>query len=366
MSSDVLSSNAIQALYNRLTQVQKERDLLQYLNVKYAQSLQFIASGRSVGFFWDEVLDVCKRFLPNAYGVLLVKESNQSEWSLINNDEINVQLLKPENQVVALPKALMTFSQSPSCPIRKDTNIHQSPEWALWKFFLEKNNFTSVVMVNVTTSTNAAYLVVMLQQETLQLDSLTEQALIDSAQLIQAAVLRESSDSTLLEAGHYDAKTALLSPYSFKHIVSVMLKDSRRYCLRLALISLSLNAELTRYDDKYLKILADVIQSSIRDSDVAAYYGEGEFLIGVRISNMQDAETVVQKLLREITATEKQSNSVLSGGVSVGVAHHPEHSSFENLYRAALYASSFVVEKIGYRIEFHGSVYAASSEFYTF
>jgi GGDEF domain-containing protein len=364
MASDVLPLD-IQELQTRLAQSEKERELLKCRDSDTARRLRSIAEGKSVSFFWDEVLKDCKAILPDAYVTLLTRAEGQ-EWALMRHDDLNTQLLTPNSGAVKLPASLNTFSQSPSCPIRQESNIQHASDWAIWHAFLAANNFTDAVMLNINEPHSGAYLMLVLQHEMPPLDDVKHLILKGSVELIEAAALREYTDQLLLEKGHFDPQTHLLRAFSFKQSFSMVLKDSRRHFMRVALISLKLRGALTSHDDAQLKDIASKIQTAVRDNDLVAYYGDGEFVMGVCIRNMQDAEVVASKLIKAISAPGSESNRLTKDGVRIGIAYYPEHSSLDDLHRAAEYAANSVPDVFGYRIEFHGAIYTTSTEFYTF
>lgn len=366
MTLDVLQHGEMQALQDRLAQVEKERDLLRAQHKETAQRLQALADGKPVASFWLDIMASNQQRFPSSYSLLLHREPESKEWFLVSQDEINAQLLNSESHIVALPKSLLTFASSPSCPIRSDMNIQSSADWFAWKPFLEKNGFISVVMLNICLKNESDYLMLVFQTQQSALNQDIELMLKDDAHLIKVAAIRESADRQLLEESHYDVKTGLLRRYSFENNFSLVLKDARRHFLRVALISLKVRADASSCDDKSLKAIGEVIKNTVRDNDLVAYYGEGEFVMGVRIRHMQDAEVVANKLLKAIRLPDQNENRLTQEGVAIGVAYYPEHSSLSDLYRAASYASKSVSTEFGFRIEFHGSVYTSSSEFYTF
>ncbi|REG83648.1 GGDEF domain-containing protein [Marinomonas pollencensis] len=356
----------IQELQTRLLQTEKERELLARQNAEMAQHLRSIAEGKSISFFWDQVLDDCKRDLPNAYVTLLAQAEQDQEWHLVRHDDTNIQLLTPNSSEMTLPPAVQTFTQSPSCSMRHEANIHQSADWSMWHAFLSANHFSDVVLVNINEPYDGAYLMLLFGRGIASLDAATTQCLTRCTHLIEAAALREQADRLLLEASHFDPQTGLLRAFSFQHNFSIVLKDSRRHFMRVALISLKLRSAVGSNDDALLKDVAAKIQTAIRDNDLVAYYGEGEFVMGVCIRHMQDAEVIASKLIDVLTASSETPNRLTKEGVRIGIAYYPEHSTLDDLYRASGYATNSVAERSGYRIEFHGALYTSSAEFYTF
>lgn len=359
--------NDIEVLQLRLDQTEKERDVLKCLSAENTHRLHSMASGKSVAFFWNAIQQSCKKILPDSYGLLLIKPHGSQRWALAGHDEKNASLLNTEGKLNALPRALITFADSPSCPKRREENIQASSDWNIWKGFLEENNFSNVVMLNVSTKQHDDYLMVFFQVNSPDYDdSVIDLLFDDSINWLKAACLREHSDRLLFEDGHRDPNTSLLRRYSFENNFAMVLKDSRRHFQRVALISLKLRKHPERDNQNELKELAETIQGTVRDNDLVAYYGEGDFVTGIRIRHMKDAEVVVNKLLTVLRSSKFESNKLVSEGVSIGVSFYPEHSSLEDLHRAADFAANSVSSTFGYRVEFHGSVYLSSSEFYSF
>ncbi|SBS26448.1 response regulator PleD [Marinomonas spartinae] len=360
-------SDDVQALHARLLQVEKERDLLKTFNMSSAQRLLSVASGKPVSFFWRDIQASIQTILPDCYGLLLVRSKGSQNWALASRDEKNAALLNSEGQLGALPRALMTFSESPSCPKRREVNIQLSVDWGLWKGFLELNDFSDVVMLNVSTKQYDDYLMVFFQCQSTDIsDDVIDLVFDESVNCMKAVSQREYSDRCLFEDGHRDPKTALLRRYSFENNFAMVLKDSRRHFQRVALMSLRLHTRINQEDALDLKALADLIQSTVRDNDLVAYYDDGEFVMGIRIRHMEDAEVVANKLMKALRDPTLAAKKLISDGVSIGISFYPEHSSLDDLYRAASFAENSVSESFGHRLEFHGRVYSSSNDFYVF
>ncbi|MBJ7554965.1 diguanylate cyclase domain-containing protein [Marinomonas spartinae] len=367
MVLDSFQSDDVQALHARLLKAEKERDLLKSFNVSNAQRLLSVASGKPVSFFWKDIQANLQKILPDCYGLLLVRSKGSQGWVLVTRDEKNATLLNSEGQLGTLPRALMTFSESPSCPKRREANIQLSVDWGLWKGFLELNGFSDVVMLNVPTKQHDDYLMVFFQCHSADIsDEVIDLLFDESANCMKAVSLREYSDRCLFEDGHRDPQTALLRRYSFENNFAMVLKDSRRHFQRVALMSLRLHARITQDDAADLKALAALIQRTVRDNDLVAYYDDGEFVMGIRIRHMEDAEVVANKLMKALRDPELAAKKLVSDGVSIGISFYPEHSSLDDLYRAASFAENSVSESFGHRLEFHGRVYSSSNDFYVF
>lgn len=189
-------------------------------------------------------------------------------------------------------------------------------------------------------------------------------ALDSYASWLDAVFEREKADYLLLEDSHREPSTGLLRRFSFDNSFGIVLKDSRRHFQRAALFSLRL-LSTSKIDEGELKVLADIMQDTVRDNDLLAHYDERELVMGIRIQHLEDAEIVATKLLKSLRDSSFSSNRLIRAGVSIGIAFYPEHSSLELLHQAASFAANSLQNLPGYRLEFHGDYYESSSAFYS-
>ena len=189
-------------------------------------------------------------------------------------------------------------------------------------------------------------------------------ALDSYASWLSAVFEREQADLSLLEDSHRDPITGLLRRHSFENSFNIILKDARRHFLRAAVFSIKILSS-SAIKDAELKILAEVMQETVRDNDLIAYFGGRQLAMGIRIQNLADAEVVAQKLLQSLNAKQVSGKSLLQGGLSIGIAFYPEHSSLDALYSAATSAADSLKNTPGYRMEFHGKYFQSSTDFYT-
>jgi len=64
-----------------------------------------------------------------------------------------------------------------------------------------------------------------------------------------------------------------------------------------------------------LKVLADIMQDTVRDNDLLAHYDERELVMGIRIQHLEDAEIVATKLLKSLSDSSLSSNRLIRAGV---------------------------------------------------
>ncbi|TYL49505.1 GGDEF domain-containing protein [Marinomonas sp. IMCC 4694] len=303
--------------------------------------------------------------LSDAYCVFIVCDKACLQWRLQYTDLKNDELLNSQGQLSTVPQALIAFAAAPSSPKRHDIDIQNAPDWQHWGAFFQKNAFSAVSMASISDDQGSIYLLLVFQREEKQLENNLMSLALDSyISWLSAVFKREKADQILLEDSHRDPLTGLLRRKSFESSFGIVLKDSRRNFLRAALLSLNILSSATLKETE-LKALAEAIREIMRDNDLIAHFDEREFVMGIRIQHLEDAEIVAAKLLRFLKSAKFEDNRLIQAGLSIGIAFYPEHSSLEGLYQAAALAADTLQEVPGYRIEFHGAYYKSSSDFYS-
>lgn len=354
-----------QALRSRIAYLEKERDFIKSLYSNMPQVLQSISKGALLGTLLDGFKIKLQAQLSSAYCLFLVCDKDCLQWRLQYTDGINDALLNSNSLLGIVPKALVTFAASPSCPKRHDNSIQNASGWEHWSSFIKKHAFTDVSMVSVSDGQGAIYLMLAFQREENRLESeLMTLALDAYSSWLSAVFEREKADYLLLEDSHRDPSTGLLRRYSFENSFGIVLKDARRHFLRAAVLSIKLLSNSTIKEEE-LKALADAMQETVRDNDLIAYFGERELVMGIRIQHLTDAEIVAAKLLKSLHSSAFTNNKLAHDGLSIGIAFYPEHSSLDTLYQAASMAANSLKNVSGYRIEFHGKYYKSSADFYS-
>lgn len=85
------------------------------------------------------------------------------------------------------------------------------------------------------------------------------------------------------------------------------------------------------FGDKVLKIITEVVQKSLRSSDIFARFGGEEFIILFPRTNLREAYDKVELLREKISCTYIKDNLVsASVTVSFGIASFPENAHAEN------------------------------------
>ena len=352
-------------LLSRIAYLEKERDFIKKLYSGMPQMLQTISKGTLLSSLLDSFKAKMQAQLPNAYCLFLTTDKECLQWRLQYTDSVNASLLNSNSFLSKIPQALVTFAASPSCPQRHDENIHAAVGWNAWKSFIDKHGFSDVSMVSVSDGQGTIYLLLVFQRDTQRLEShLMALALDNYASWLSAIFEREQADLLLLEDSHRDPTTGLLRRYSFENSFGIILKDARRHFLRAAIFSIKILSS-SAIKDAELKVMAEVMQETVRDNDLIAYFGGRELVMGIRIQHLADAEVVAQKLQQSFNSTKYSDNGLLQGGVSIGIAFYPEHSALDALYNAAEAAADSLKNVPGYRIEFHGKHFQSSADFYS-
>jgi len=354
-----------QILLSRLANVEKERDFIKKLYDDVPKILEVISKGAPLNALLNRFKSKLQAQLPNAYCLFLISGKDCLQWRLQFTDSINADLSVTNGLLSVIPQDLLSFAATSSRPKQHDVNIQQSSGWKKWQPFLSKHAFTSVSMVSISDGQGSIYMMLAFQKEnTAVANNLMELALDSYASWVKAAFEREKADFLLLENNHRDPSTGLLRRYSFDDSFGMVLKDSRRHFQRAALLSLYLLQDI-EIDASELKELADVMSDAVRDNDLIAHYDEREFVMGIRIQHLEDAEVVAQKVLDSMKKSEYSNNRLIRAGLAIGIAFYPEHSSLESLHKAASSAAYSLGNASGYRLEFHDAFYSSSSECYS-
>lgn len=358
------SPEAVEVLRTRATLAEKERDFLKSLFEYSSQMLEPIAKGVPLTGLMVDIQAKVRASMKHAYCLFLECDKDCLEWQVKVIDEVSKKLASHQGDLTSIPQSLLTFAASPSCPIRHETNLVEARNWLLWQDFFAENGFSSLSMVSTPSSEGKIQLILVFQRQQSVIDAaMVEVALQTFAGWIQAAYIRDKADRLLLEDSHRNAVTGFLNRYSFESSFELMLKDCRRHFQRVALLSIKI-LSTAKLDPVELRAFADVVTETVRDNDLVAHFEERELVIGIRIQNMEDAEVVGTKLLKSLQQPEYKSNRLVQDGIALGVSFYPECSSVEELYKSALYAANSLKSSSGLRIEFHGELYATTSELY--
>ncbi|MCP5207335.1 MAG: diguanylate cyclase [Hahellaceae bacterium] len=134
-------------------------------------------------------------------------------------------------------------------------------------------------------------------------------------------------DKATQESTH-DSLTGLFNQNYFQHVLENQFALARRYNSDLSLLFMDAD-DFKEVNDQYghlagdaaLKVIANIIQDSIRESDIAARYGGEEFVVIMPQTNSIDALILgdrIRKLIANysLTYNEHQISLTISGGIA--------------------------------------------------
>lgn len=140
-----------------------------------------------------------------------------------------------------------------------------------------------------------------------------------------------------------DSLTGLLNSRSLSRIVEHLINQAQADSSSLSLLFIDLDDFKSINDrfghpmgDKFLRFFAQVLQTSVRDEDIAIRYAGDEFVIILPNADLPKAKVVAQRLMEDIRNKRMGDIPHLSTTVSVGLAVYPQHAnSAEDLIKYA-------------------------------
>ncbi len=149
----------------------------------------------------------------------------------------------------------------------------------------------------------------------------------------QLLAKRKRYQAELYRSANYDKLTDLPNRSLFMDRLHQMLKQSRRYERRFALLFIDLDGFKAVNDtlghaagDDLLGAVADRLTVCVRESDTVARLGGDEFTIILSdINNPEGAAVVARKIINTIAATFDIKGNEARIGASIGVSVYPDH-----------------------------------------
>jgi diguanylate cyclase (GGDEF)-like protein len=143
-----------------------------------------------------------------------------------------------------------------------------------------------------------------------------------------------SANNFLAEQVKRDGLTGL---YNHRHLQEALAKETAR-AVRYKRVYSLLFADVDHFKqyndrqghlagDKVLRMIAEILQKSVRNSDLVARYGGEEFVILLPETNGEKARVVAQRVLKGIESHPFPGRETQPGGqltISIGVAAFPE------------------------------------------
>jgi len=292
-------------------------------------------------------------------------------WRINAGSSVVNELITPSGMMLSVPAQLCYMQSQPNEDIH-EVDLSTSEFWKIWQPWVDQNgvdrclvksilNIEGLVVGFVLIFTNADYLNSSSHTLNFMMDSINH--------LIYLSLARDKTEEALLNATYEDELTGLMQPKRFCSSFSMMMKDARRQFQRIALISVHIhngkvNWKNNDVDDTDIITLAKIMRSSVRSNDLIGRFSQNEFVMGVKIRNLEDAETVALKLLKKIDLNESRLSETTR--VALGVSFYPEHSTYDALFSAAINAAKNNGTENGFRIEYHGRFCHSSADLYDF
>ena len=154
------------------------------------------------------------------------------------------------------------------------------------------------------------------------------------------------TDITLLKEQHariekkafHDGLTGVYNRHKFDEIIEDEMKNSQRYHRPLSMALLDID-KFKNFNDTYghligdevLIMLAEHVESHIRNTDVFARWGGEEFIILFRETNSSQAEIISQKIRESISELEHKSAGRVTA--SFGVTEFQDNDTLESMFK---------------------------------
>ncbi|MBJ7550403.1 GGDEF domain-containing protein [Marinomonas ostreistagni] len=340
-----------EALHESLLQ----RDFLLQLRKADQKVLEHVANSASFIIYVEQIISSIQALFPSTLKpCVLWCDEELTQWRVMNYQDWP-GLGDSLGSLPHVPQSLATFVASPSRSFARETNLVARADWSRWQDFLAEHFIDTCDMVSIQDDQKNWFTFCLFSPkfssdyETQTHYWALEQVLHSIPQWIKAMVTRCQTDITLQQ--HTNEITGLLQPHAFAKALDMMLRDARRYFQRLAFVSVLVSEEA---EEDELKLLSDILRETLRDNDLLANVSDHEFVMAMRISQLDDAPVVAEKVQSALLKADPSQISALSGGVKIGVALYPEQANHDKLYFASVAAANAVTESMGYRLEYYG------------
>ncbi|MFT2110423.1 GGDEF domain-containing protein [Marinomonas sp. 2405UD68-3] len=292
-------------------------------------------------------------------------------WRINTGSCLVNELITPSGMMLSVPAQLCYMQFQPNEGIH-EVDLSTPELWEIWQPWVCQSGVDRCLVKSIcnTEGLVVGFVLVFTNVRYLKSASHTLNFMIDSiSNLVYLSFVRDKTEEALLNSTYEDELTGLMQPKRFCSSFSMMMKDARRQFLRIALISVHIhngkvNWKNADIDDTDIIALAKIMRSSVRSNDLIGRFSQNEFLMGVKIRNLEDAETIALKLLKKIDLNEFQLSETTR--VALGVSFYPEHSTYDALFSAATNAAKNNGTENGLRIEYHGRFCHSSADLYDF
>lgn len=175
--------------------------------------------------------------------------------------------------------------------------------------------------------------------------------IIGASKVARDITQRKEAHERIQHLAHYDTLTGLPNRTLLADRMSVGIAHATRYSHRLALLFVDLDRFKLVNDslgheigDKLLKLVAERMQSSVRQTDTISRLGGDEFIVLLsQIKAPEDAAQVARKIIERLSSLYKIDEHELSLTASIGISIYPDSardaSSLMRNADASMYAA---------------------------
>jgi len=145
---------------------------------------------------------------------------------------------------------------------------------------------------------------------------------------------RKQEEERLIWLSFHDELTGLANRRLFSERIQQAIPLSNRTCMPFAVLYLNVDKFRWLIDelghaagDFALKHIAKKLAETIRESDIAACLGEGEFALLLPDTDVNASSNVAQKLIRNLNEPITFGMKLVSMDITVGISLYPRHGS---------------------------------------
>jgi diguanylate cyclase (GGDEF)-like protein/PAS domain S-box-containing protein len=155
---------------------------------------------------------------------------------------------------------------------------------------------------------------------------------IGASKVARDITQRKEAQERIQHLAHYDALTELPNRALLADRIKIAIAHADRYSHRLALLFVDLDRFKLVNDslgheigDKLLKVVAERMQSSVREADTISRVGGDEFIILLsQIDSLEDAAGVARKIIAALSQPHRIEGHELMVSASVGISIYPD------------------------------------------
>jgi diguanylate cyclase (GGDEF)-like protein/PAS domain S-box-containing protein len=142
---------------------------------------------------------------------------------------------------------------------------------------------------------------------------------------------RKNAEARISYLAYYDEVTCLPRKKFFIEKVSIMLEEALRHNKKVGILSLDIDnfkylneSYGHNFGDNFLKVVAEILTSSIRNYDIIAREGGDEFLIALPdLENEADAAVICELINSYLVNPVQVDNHIVFTSMSIGIAIFP-------------------------------------------